>query len=177
MSNNRLIRDTDNAMLGGVCAGIANRLEADVTIVRIIAFGIIAVTAGIGAVAYIGLWLLMPAPNAAPGIPSKEALTEEVRDAGERVRAAAAIIGNAAKQAASEINSEVAGKRAPGAAPTADATLDANTDVSTPPGTEASTEGVSTAAAENMTPPSDPTAPNATNADPPTGDESRPQQP
>jgi len=169
MSNNRLIRDTDNAMLGGVCAGIANRLEADVTIVRIIAFGIIAVTAGIGAVAYIGLWLLMPAPNAAPGIPSKEALTEEVRDAGERVKAAAAIIGNAAKQAASEINSEVAGKRAPGAAaPTTDAASEANT--------QATTEGGSTAAAENMTPPSDPTAPNATTADPPTGDESRPQQ-
>ncbi len=175
MSNNRLIRDTDNAMLGGVCAGIANRLEADVTIVRLIAFGITAVTAGVGVVVYIALWLLMPAPNAAPGMPSKDALTEEVREAGERAKEAATIIGRAAKQAASELQG-VAGKRAPGATPSAGAApaTDATPEASD---TDPEPAGASTAAAANMAPPSDPTAPNATTADPPTGDEVRPQQP
>jgi len=35
MANNRLVRDKEHAMLGGVCAGIANRFDLDRTIVRI----------------------------------------------------------------------------------------------------------------------------------------------
>ena len=55
-----LRRDPDNAVLGGVCAGIARRLGTDPAIPRV-GFVVIAIgTSGIGALAYLLLWALIP---------------------------------------------------------------------------------------------------------------------
>ena len=53
----RIYRDTDNAMLGGVCAGIANYLEIDASIMRL-AFIFIP---GIGWFSYFVFWVILPA--------------------------------------------------------------------------------------------------------------------
>jgi phage shock protein PspC (stress-responsive transcriptional regulator) len=55
----RLFRDTDNAMLAGVAAGLANYLGVDVLLIRIL-FVIGVLTGGWGLLLYIALWLLVP---------------------------------------------------------------------------------------------------------------------
>jgi phage shock protein PspC (stress-responsive transcriptional regulator) len=55
----RLFRDTDNAMLAGVSAGLASYFGVDVLIIRVL-FVIAAITAGWGILLYIALWLLVP---------------------------------------------------------------------------------------------------------------------
>lgn len=55
----KLYRDQENAILGGVCAGISDYLRIDVTIVRVI-FVAFAVIDGIGILAYLILWILLP---------------------------------------------------------------------------------------------------------------------
>ena len=52
-------RDMKNAVIGGVCAGIANHLNIDPVIIRI-AFVLGFIFLGIGPLIYIILWLLMP---------------------------------------------------------------------------------------------------------------------
>jgi len=57
----RVRRDTNEAMLGGVAAGLARHLDVDVVWVRL-AFVLAAVFAnGLGLVAYIAAWLIIPA--------------------------------------------------------------------------------------------------------------------
>lgn len=56
----RLYRDTDNAILGGVAAGIANYFDIDPVIVRI-AFVLSVFFTGIGIFVYLILWLVVPA--------------------------------------------------------------------------------------------------------------------
>jgi signal transduction histidine kinase len=62
----RLRRDPADAVIGGVCAGIARRLGVDPAVTRI-GFVVIAIgTSGVGALAYLLLWALIPAgPGAA----------------------------------------------------------------------------------------------------------------
>lgn len=73
----------DEAMIGGVCAGMAERFDIDVALVRAAFVGMI-VFSGFGIVAYVALWYLLdpPAPaedeqplvvddsEAAPGSPA-----------------------------------------------------------------------------------------------------------
>ena len=47
-------------MLGGVCAGIAQRLDADAIVVRIFVVLLTCVTAGLAAIAYAIMWARMP---------------------------------------------------------------------------------------------------------------------
>ena len=49
-----------NACIGGVCAGLAQRFDLDPIVVRILAVFIAAITLGLGALAYIVLWLVLP---------------------------------------------------------------------------------------------------------------------
>jgi len=58
-SPKRLFRDTDNAMLAGVAAGLANYFGVDVLIIRLL-FVIATFTGGWGILIYIVLWLLVP---------------------------------------------------------------------------------------------------------------------
>ena len=56
----KLFRSTTDKMIGGVCGGIAQYLEIDSTIVRIISAVIILFTYGAGLAAYIVAWILVP---------------------------------------------------------------------------------------------------------------------
>jgi phage shock protein C len=55
----RLIRPREGRMVAGVCAGLAAYFKVDVTLVRL-AFGISTFIYGIGALAYVIAWALVP---------------------------------------------------------------------------------------------------------------------
>jgi len=55
----RLYRDDLNKKLAGVCAGLAEYLSVDVTVVRVI-FVLAALVKGGGVVAYFVLWIVLP---------------------------------------------------------------------------------------------------------------------
>lgn len=62
----RLMRDKQNRKIAGVCAGVAEYLDVDVTLMRIL-WAALTLTAGIGVIAYIVGWIVMPvAPLALP---------------------------------------------------------------------------------------------------------------
>ncbi|MFT4093577.1 MAG: PspC domain-containing protein [Niabella sp.] len=59
----RLYRDVNNKILGGVCSGVANWLNIDPTIVRVL-FAIVSFGGfGSGILIYIALWIFLPARN------------------------------------------------------------------------------------------------------------------
>ena len=55
----KLYRSRNNRMIAGVCGGIAEYLEIDPTVVRII-FAILILTGGLGAFGYLICLVLMP---------------------------------------------------------------------------------------------------------------------
>lgn len=55
----RLTRSTNDQMIAGVAAGIANYFNVDPTIIRLL-FVIAALTGGHGLLAYLILWAVMP---------------------------------------------------------------------------------------------------------------------
>ena len=57
--NKRLMRSGRDKKIAGVCAGVANYLDMDPTIVRVI-WGVLAFGYGAGIVAYIILWIIAP---------------------------------------------------------------------------------------------------------------------
>ena len=58
-SHTEIKRDKKNNVLGGVCAGIANRFNIDPVLVRVL-FIIAALITGIFFIAYIILWIVLP---------------------------------------------------------------------------------------------------------------------
>ena len=52
--------DKRNKKVAGVCAGFAHYFDVDVTLVRVVWLAT-AVTTGVGFLAYIAAWLIMPA--------------------------------------------------------------------------------------------------------------------
>lgn len=58
MDGKKLTR-SNNKMLGGVCAGLAEYLGLDPTIVRVV-WVLMVLFAGFGILLYIILWLIMP---------------------------------------------------------------------------------------------------------------------
>ncbi len=61
-----LMLDKRNRKIAGVCAGFARYLDADVTLIRIV-FLVLALGTGIGFIAYLVAWIVMPADtDAAP---------------------------------------------------------------------------------------------------------------
>ena len=61
----RLHRSRTNRMLGGVCGGLAESLDVDVTLLRIGLVALTVVGGGIGAVFYVAAWILTPEADAA----------------------------------------------------------------------------------------------------------------
>lgn len=59
MAEKKLVRSTSNKMIAGVCAGVANYLDLDPSLVRI-AFVVLALLGGPGIILYIILWIVMP---------------------------------------------------------------------------------------------------------------------
>jgi phage shock protein C len=59
MTAKKLYRSNKEKMLGGVCGGLAEYLNLDVTVVRLI-FVALALLGGPGLLAYIILWVITP---------------------------------------------------------------------------------------------------------------------
>jgi phage shock protein PspC (stress-responsive transcriptional regulator) len=55
----RLERKVKGRMLAGVCAGLADYFGLDPTLIRV-AFGVVSFFGGVGLVAYVVAWALMP---------------------------------------------------------------------------------------------------------------------
>lgn len=56
----RLTRSKGNAIIGGVCAGLANYFGWDATLMRVV-WILLFLFAGTGLLLYIILWIIMPA--------------------------------------------------------------------------------------------------------------------
>lgn len=56
----RLFRDTDNALVAGVAAGVANFFGLDMTLVRLVFVLLTIFSGGFGILLYLLLWLIMP---------------------------------------------------------------------------------------------------------------------
>lgn len=92
--NKRLTRDTKNAVLAGVCAGFANYFGVDPVLIRL-AFVLMVVLNGLGLVAYVVGWVIMPradkdagssgASGTAAATDPAGRIVESVRQAGEKV--------------------------------------------------------------------------------------------
>lgn len=54
-----LLRCSHNRMIGGVAAGLAETLEIDVTVVRVVAV-VLALAGGLAVPAYLAAWVLIP---------------------------------------------------------------------------------------------------------------------
>lgn len=59
----KIFRDPQNALLGGVCAGLAAYMHIDVTVIRIITVLLFFLSASTVAIAYIILWIVVPEAN------------------------------------------------------------------------------------------------------------------
>ena len=55
-----LVRRRDGRMLAGVCAGLADYLGLDVTVVRVIWAVVAVITGGAGVLAYLVAWIIIP---------------------------------------------------------------------------------------------------------------------
>ena len=58
----RKLTRSSNKMIAGVCAGIAEYLNVDPTLIRI-AYVLMMFLAGVGILLYLILWLIMPKPS------------------------------------------------------------------------------------------------------------------
>jgi phage shock protein PspC (stress-responsive transcriptional regulator) len=56
----KLYRNTENAMIGGVCAGLGEYLHADPTLVRLL-FVLLALAGTSGLWVYLIMWVVIPA--------------------------------------------------------------------------------------------------------------------
>ncbi len=63
MSDNKLVRSQDDRMVAGVAAGVAEYVNLDPVIVRLI-FVLLALAGGHGVLIYIILMIIMPETNA-----------------------------------------------------------------------------------------------------------------
>ena len=59
MEEKKRLSRSDDKMIGGVCAGLAEYLDIDPTIVRIV-WVLMVLFAGFGILLYVILWLIMP---------------------------------------------------------------------------------------------------------------------
>lgn len=62
----RLMRPRENRKIAGVCAGVAEYLDLDVTLIRLV-WLLVVIFAGAGIIAYLIAWIIMPEePKALP---------------------------------------------------------------------------------------------------------------
>ena len=57
-----LMLDKCNKKIAGVCAGLARYMDFDVTFIRVL-WLVIAITTGVGFVAYLAAWIVMPSDH------------------------------------------------------------------------------------------------------------------
>ncbi|MEX2447007.1 MAG: PspC domain-containing protein [Dehalococcoidia bacterium] len=127
----RLTRDLQNGLIGGVCAGVARRYGQDATLVRVVYLLLTLVSAGVTVPLYVAAWIIMPRegatlvpPATAPdsdahgmdaGTPEEttERVTDEMRRVGDRLSEAARVLAGKTREAAEEV-SEIARRQRPG---------------------------------------------------------------
>lgn len=61
----KLYRSRNQRMVAGVCGGLAEYLNVDATLIRVI-FLVLAVFGGSGLVIYLAMWILVPDAGKAP---------------------------------------------------------------------------------------------------------------
>jgi phage shock protein C len=71
----RLYRLVDDKKIAGVCAGLAKYFNVDVTLVRLAVITAIVFSGGIGLLAYIAAWIIMPTE---PSIPERRSAANNV---------------------------------------------------------------------------------------------------
>ncbi len=76
-----LVRRRNGRMLAGVCAGVADYLGVDTTLVRVLWAVVSLVTGGAGVLAYLVAWIIIPGKT--KGLPSPRALSEKSRTPGQ----------------------------------------------------------------------------------------------
>ena len=64
----KLYRSRTNRQVAGVCGGLAERFNVDVTLMRVL-FIVLAIFGGAGIVLYIALWIVVPEQPPAGGAP------------------------------------------------------------------------------------------------------------
>jgi phage shock protein C len=57
---------TSDKRIAGVCAGLARYFEVDVTLVRLLVVAATLCSGGLGLLAYIAAWIIMPREDPAP---------------------------------------------------------------------------------------------------------------
>ena len=80
----RLYRSSRDKMLGGVCGGLAEYFAVDPVIVRIIAV-LLALLNGLGIIAYIVLWIIVPRQEKV-GSPTSEVIRDNLNNMGQEAR-------------------------------------------------------------------------------------------
>lgn len=92
MTNKKLYRNENDAVLGGVCNGLADYFEVDVTLIRVI-FLVLGLFGGSGILIYLILWLV---------VPKKDGIVEIVDDKDKKDKKEKTM----AKETKSEVKSE-----------------------------------------------------------------------
>jgi len=64
----KLYRSRTNRQVAGVCGGLAQRFNVDVTLIRVL-FILLAVFGGGGIVIYVAMWIIVPKEPAVGGAP------------------------------------------------------------------------------------------------------------
>lgn len=60
----RLYRSKTRRMLGGICGGLGDYLDVDPTIIRVVWAVLTLITVGIGILAYLVAWVIIPEEEA-----------------------------------------------------------------------------------------------------------------
>lgn len=76
--NHRLTRDMANRKIAGVCAGFARYMNVDVVLIRIIWLAL-ALGAGVGFIAYIVAWIIMPRGDEYTALPAGQYANQGTR--------------------------------------------------------------------------------------------------
>lgn len=71
-----LYRVTSESKIAGVCAGLARYFEVDVTLVRLVVVAGTLCSGGLGLLAYIAAWIIMPRESQVPPYRSPAASTQ-----------------------------------------------------------------------------------------------------
>lgn len=74
----RLYRDPKAGMIGGVCAGVADYFDIDVSIIRVVWF-ILIFAASFGLLLYIACWIAMPEKQKVAQVMREDELAAEMR--------------------------------------------------------------------------------------------------
>ncbi len=85
MTNKKLYRNEEEAIFAGVCSGLADYFDLDVTLMRVI-FVILVIGGGSGLLIYIILWIVTPIKKDGVVIDHKDDVKKFVEDAGKKTK-------------------------------------------------------------------------------------------